>query len=144
MGGQRQSEDVVSLALSQAPPHTPTPLECHKNPEHDDKVGTKHGSHLNPDKDTAKSCRIAVIFCQALLKLIVGIFNLTDKSAEMAVSSPDLSLQDVIRCFLCTARGGNVRKQVLFVHTLSPSQWKLLSEFPNDGLRMFSQRFFIS
>lgn len=59
----------------------------------------------------------------------------------MAVSSPDLSLRDVIRCFLCTARGGNVRKQVRFVHTLLPSQWKLLSECPNDGLRMFSQRF---
>lgn len=108
----------------------PASMERHKNPEHDDKVGTKPRSHLNPDKHTAKCCRIAIFLCRALLKLIVGIFILPDKRAEMAVSSPDLSLQDVIRCFLCTARGGNLRKQVRFVHTLLPSQWKRLSECP--------------
>lgn len=70
---------------------------------------------LNHDQRTPKSFLSHFLFLLRLAS-IDRIFILLHKRPEMVASLPDIELQDVIRCFLCTASGGTVKK--LHLHEL--------------------------
>lgn len=78
-GGQRQSEDVVSLAPSQDT-FPPAYMKRHNNPEDDDKVGPSigqtatrcHGFVLNGDKHTPKNPLTHFNFVPRLVKVHSG------------------------------------------------------------------------